>query len=84
MASELFLLARSDDQWLPALAAQTRRLGRGRQQRDFKEDVPALIRRQNVGDDLKGRIFFDNPLRFYPRLRARLEMRQPLAVTAAS
>jgi predicted TIM-barrel fold metal-dependent hydrolase len=43
-----------------------------RDQRDFTRDIPTLIERKDVTDDAKRRIFFDNPLRFYPRLRPRL------------
>jgi hypothetical protein len=34
---------------------------------------PNLINRKDVSDDLKRKIFWDNPLRFYPRLRDRVE-----------
>jgi predicted TIM-barrel fold metal-dependent hydrolase len=44
-----------------------------RDQRDFKEDIPTLIKRHDLGEEVKRQIFFDNPLRFYPRLRARVE-----------
>jgi hypothetical protein len=44
-----------------------------RDQRDFSEDIPKLTHRPDVSRELKRKIFFDNPLRFYPRLRARLE-----------
>jgi predicted TIM-barrel fold metal-dependent hydrolase len=44
-----------------------------RDQRDFKEDIPTLIKRRDLGDEVKRRIFFENALRFYPRLRARVE-----------
>lgn len=44
-----------------------------RDQRDFKDDIPTLIHRGDIPDEVKRRIFFDNPLRFYPRLRIRLE-----------
>jgi len=44
-----------------------------RDQRDFSHDIPNLINRQDVSDELKRKIFWDNPLRFYPRLRARVE-----------
>ena len=54
-----------------------------RDQRDFKEDIPALIRRADVSEELKRKIFFDNALRFYPRLRSRVE-KQPRATAAAS
>src|SRR5213594_127361 len=50
-----------------------------RDQRDFKEDIPTLIHRQDLDDDVKRQIFFDNPLRFYPRLRARVETQAALA-----
>ena len=54
-----------------------------RDQRDFKHDIPALIGRKDVSEDLKRRIFFDNTLRFYPRLRSRLEQTRPLAAAAS-
>jgi uncharacterized protein len=54
-----------------------------RDQRDFKEDIPALIRRSDVSDELKRGIFFDNTLRFYPRLRSRVE-KPPRISRAAS
>src|SRR5499426_208128 len=44
-----------------------------RDQRDFKEDIPTLIQREDLSDAAKRGIFFDNPLRMYPRLRRRLE-----------
>jgi uncharacterized protein len=44
-----------------------------RDQRDFSRDIPNLIERKDVGDELKRKIFWDNPLRFYPRLKARVE-----------
>ena len=50
-----------------------------RDQRDFKHDIPALKARKDMSDDLKRRIFFDNTLRFYPRLKARLETTKRLA-----
>ena len=40
-----------------------------RDQRDFSHDIPNLINRKDVSDELKRKIFWDNPLRFYPRLR---------------
>jgi uncharacterized protein len=43
-----------------------------RDQRDFSRDIPNLIRRQDLPDDIKRNIFFDNPLKFYPRLRERI------------
>jgi predicted TIM-barrel fold metal-dependent hydrolase len=49
-----------------------------RDQRDFSDDIPKLTHRADVGHELKRKIFFDNPLRFYPRLRARLEESRPL------
>ncbi len=55
-----------------------------RDQRDFTEDIPTLIQRKDISDELKRQIFFDNPLRFYPRLRARVEKRPPLSAAAAS
>ena len=36
-------------------------------------DIPNLINRKDVSDELKRKIFWDNPLRFYPRLKARVE-----------
>jgi predicted TIM-barrel fold metal-dependent hydrolase len=42
-----------------------------RDQRDFSQDIPNLINRKDIADDLKRKIFWDNPLRFYPRLKAR-------------
>ena len=53
-----------------------------RDQRDFTEDIPTLIKRDDIGDDVKRRIFWDNPLRFYPRLRARLA--EPALAAAGS
>src|SRR5574342_581152 len=44
-----------------------------RDQRDFSRDIPNLIKRQDISDELKRKIFWDNPLRFYPRLKARIE-----------
>jgi len=44
-----------------------------RDQRDFSHDIPSLINRKDVSDELKRKIFWDNPLRFYSRLRARIE-----------
>jgi len=44
-----------------------------RDQWDFSQDIPNLIGRKDISDQLKQKIFFDNPLRFYPRLRPRLE-----------
>ena len=44
-----------------------------RDQRDFTQDIPKLIARRDISDELKRKIFFDNPLRFYPRLAQRLE-----------
>jgi predicted TIM-barrel fold metal-dependent hydrolase len=55
-----------------------------RDQRDFTRDIPALIARPDVTDEAKRRIFFDNPLRFYPRLRARVEKQPSLAAAASS
>jgi hypothetical protein len=52
-----------------------------RDQRDFSQDIPALIGRPDITDEAKRRIFFDNPLRFYPRLRARVD-KQPLLAAA--
>ncbi len=44
-----------------------------RDQRDFSEDIPYLLGRDDMSDELKHKILFENPLRFYPRLRARLD-----------
>jgi len=44
-----------------------------RDQRDFSHDILNLINRKDVSDELKRKIFWDNPLRFYPRLKARVE-----------
>ncbi|NIO01360.1 MAG: amidohydrolase family protein, partial [Candidatus Latescibacteria bacterium] len=44
-----------------------------RDQRDFSEDIPTLIGRKDISEELKRKIFFENPLRFYPGLRARAE-----------
>jgi predicted TIM-barrel fold metal-dependent hydrolase len=54
-----------------------------RDQRDFSKDIPTLIGRSDITDEVKRRIFFDNPVRFYPRLRARVE-KQPSRAAAAS
>jgi len=54
-----------------------------RDQRDFTEDIPTLIRRDDVSDEVKRLIFFDNPLRFYPRLASRVESRPSLAAAAS-
>ncbi len=48
-----------------------------RDQRYFSQDIPNLIGRKDISDQLKRKIFFDNPLQFYPRLRARLEKVPP-------
>jgi hypothetical protein len=42
-----------------------------------------LIKRPDVSDVLKQKIFWDNPLRFYPRLRARVEKEQPKKAASA-
>jgi predicted TIM-barrel fold metal-dependent hydrolase len=55
-----------------------------RDQRDFTEDIPTLIGRNDISEELKGQIFFDNALRFYPRLRPRVEQTQPLFRAASS
>jgi predicted TIM-barrel fold metal-dependent hydrolase len=55
-----------------------------RDQRDFTEDIPTMIQRKDISDELKRQIFFDNPLRFYPRLRARVEKQPLLSAAAAS
>ena len=44
-----------------------------RDQRDFSRDIPNLIKRDDISDDLKRKIFWNNPLRFYPRLKARID-----------
>jgi len=54
-----------------------------RDQRDFSEDIPTLIRRSDISDGLKRKIFFDNTLRFYPRLRERLQKGEPVFRSAA-
>lgn len=36
-----------------------------RDQRDFSGDIPALLERTDVADDVKRQIFYDNPTRFY-------------------
>ena len=54
-----------------------------RDQRDFSADIPTLIQRRDIGDALKRQIFFDNPLRFYPRLSERLEKTSTLSRAAA-
>ena len=54
-----------------------------RDQRDFTEDIPTLIRRDDLSDDVKRGIFFDNPLRFYPRLASRVASRPSLASVAS-
>jgi predicted TIM-barrel fold metal-dependent hydrolase len=87
----IFFAAEVGETALP-LAAQTLRADviiwasdypHERDQRDFKEDIPALIRRADVSEELKRKIFFDNALRFYPRLRSRVEQ-QPRATATAS
>ena len=44
-----------------------------RDQRDFSHDILNLINRKDASDELNRKIFWDNPLRFYPRLKARVE-----------
>ena len=44
-----------------------------RDQRDFSGDIPHLMGRADVSDSLKHKIFFENPIRFYPKLRDYLE-----------
>ncbi len=44
-----------------------------RDQRDFSDDIPHLLGRDDMSEELKRKILFENPLRFYPRLRARLD-----------
>jgi predicted TIM-barrel fold metal-dependent hydrolase len=51
-----------------------------RDQRDFSQDIPNLIGRKDLSEELKRKIFWDNPLRFYPRLKTRLEKGQTKAV----
>ena len=51
-----------------------------RDQRDFSRDIPNLINRKDVSDELKRKIFWDNPLRFYPRLKSRVEKADSRAV----
>ena len=53
-----------------------------RDQRDFSQDIPNLINRKDVSDELKRKIFWDNPLRFYPRLKARVEKGETRAVAS--
>jgi predicted TIM-barrel fold metal-dependent hydrolase len=36
-----------------------------RDQRDFTGDIPALIERTDISDDVKRQIWLDNPTRFY-------------------
>ena len=36
-----------------------------------------------ISDELKRKIFWDNPLRFYPRLRGRVENRETISRAAA-
>ncbi|MBI4525772.1 MAG: amidohydrolase [Deltaproteobacteria bacterium] len=55
-----------------------------RDQRDFSKDIPNLLERKDISDDIKRQIFFDNPLRFYPRLRARVEKESPSVAAAGS
>jgi uncharacterized protein len=55
-----------------------------RDQNDFSEDIPTLTGRKDLSDDLKRKIFFDNPLRFYPRLRDRLGKGEGLPRAAVS
>lgn len=55
-----------------------------RDQRDFTEDIPTLTQRDDVSEELKRGIFFDNALRFYPRLRSRLDARQPASAALAA
>jgi len=54
-----------------------------RDQRDFSQDIPTLIQREDISDALKRQIFFDNALGFYPRLRERLDKTASLARAAA-
>jgi predicted TIM-barrel fold metal-dependent hydrolase len=54
-----------------------------RDQRDFNQDIPTLLQRDDIGDALKRKIFFDNALGFYPRLRERLDKTASLARAAA-
>ena len=54
-----------------------------RDQRDFSADIPALTQRKEISEELKKKIFFDNALRFYPRLRARIRQEPQLATLAS-
>ncbi len=55
-----------------------------RDQRDFSQDIPKLSARKDISEDLKRKIFFDNTLRFYPRLRGRLETTHAKTKSAAA
>ena len=55
-----------------------------RDQRDFSQDIPKLTARKDISEDLKRKIFFDNTLRFYPRLRERLETPRAKGKSAAA
>jgi predicted TIM-barrel fold metal-dependent hydrolase len=50
-----------------------------RDQRDFSRDIPTLKARQDVSEAVKRKIFYDNAVRFYPRLAAYLEKTRPRA-----
>jgi uncharacterized protein len=54
-----------------------------RDQRDFTQDIPTLIQRKDISGELKRKIFFDNTLGFYPRLRARIEKSRPLTAAVS-
>jgi predicted TIM-barrel fold metal-dependent hydrolase len=36
-----------------------------RDQRDFSGDIPALLERSDISDEVKRQIWYDNPTRFY-------------------
>lgn len=50
-----------------------------RDQRDFSRDIPTLKAREDLDEAAKRKIFYDNAVRFYPRLAAYLEKTRPLA-----
>lgn len=55
-----------------------------RDQRDFSGDIPHLMGRKDISDALKRKIFFDNAIRFYPRLREHLDQGAAGKASAAS
>lgn len=55
-----------------------------RDQRDFSGDIPHLMGRTDISDALKRKIFFENPIRFYPRLGKHLDKRAAGEASAAS